>query len=421
MKSMNFLEFQAGVDRLQTRLLGSQLQDFSINDKEIVLLFYSGKPFALRLSLKTPPVFFFEPEVFKLTPNMRKVPMDLFLKKHFLRRTVLDVQYKGEWGRRFEIYFEKDSRDKGKVDIVMVPGFQNVGLFADEKQIHWQKPRPLPDLGSDSRTDVSEFRSLDQIRDEWYHEKKITPASSEASKEPESGNRKLILKKTQAIEKIILQGQENEILAQRMYAMGEQLKYQPISDLAAEDRKWIKERESTDWNREQLFKKAKLLTAKKEGMKARISTLQAEIVKLSMATEPRAPVAKHNNSISGSVSVDTRKLEIDKTISLYMGKNAKDNVQLLKSSQPWEFWFHLKDYPSAYAITRRNKGVIVGHSEMIKMATWFANECFKNKNEKSPSHIEVIVAETRFVKLLKGDRLGRVTFTNGKTLRISMK
>ena len=104
-----------------------------------------------------------------------------------------------------------------------------------------------------------------------------------------------------------------------------------------------------------------------------------------------------------------------------MGKNAKDNVQLLKSSQPWELWFHLKDYPSAYAITRRNKGVTIAHNEMIKMATWFATECFKNKKEKSPTHIEVIVAETRFVKLLKGDRLGRVTYTNGKTLRISMK
>ncbi len=417
---MNFLEFQAGVDRLRARLLGSQLQDFSIDDKEIVLLFYAGKPFALRFSLKTPPVFFFEPEIFKLKPNLRKVPMNLFLKKHFLRRTVVDVQYKDEWGRRFEIYFDRDSQAKGKVEIVMVPGFQNVALFADDKHIHWQKPRPLPDLASDSRADVSEFRSLDQIRDEWYDGKTSTDVS-ESGKTSGPGNQKLILKKTQAIDKIILQGQENKILAKRMYALGELLKYQSIADLAAEDRKWIKERESTDWNREQLFKKAKLLTAKKEGMAARINTLQAEIAKLSEMAEPPATPAKHNNSISGSVSVDTRKLEVDKTISLYMGKNAKDNVQLLKSSQPWELWFHLKDYPSAYAITRRNKGVIVGHNEMIKMATWFASECFKNKKEKSPSHIKVIVAETRFVKLLKGDRLGRVTFTNGKTLRISMK
>lgn len=412
---MNFLEFQAGIERVRDFLIGSQLQDFSIEDKDLILLFYAGKPRVLRLSLKSPPVFFLEPDVFKLNADSRTVPMALFLSRHFLRKEVTEVRSLDEWGRRFEIYFESKDEKPFFMDVTLVPGFQNIGLFAADKRIHWQKPRALSETFLETKGEVAEFRSLDKIREQWYDESKLS-AKAPIEKDWKQEIGKVIQKKTEAIQKIRQQAEDNEMTAQQFYRIGELLKYKSHEDLDDSDKVISKGLE-----REQLFKKGKALIAKKVGMTQRLRILESEIESLSLnLNSPKPPASKHNTSISGKVAVETRKLEVDKSLSLYMGKNAKDNVQLLKSSQPYELWFHLKDYPSAYAITRRNKSTPVDHAELVKMSTWFAKECFKNKKEKSPTHIEVIYTECRFVKLLKGDRLGRVTYTNTKTIRVTI-
>ncbi len=427
---MNFLEFQGGVERVRTLIVGMQFQDFSVHDKELLLLFYANRSFILRLSLKTPPVFFLEDENFKLEKKSQKVPLALFLSKHFLRKKVVDVKYLEEWGRKFEIHFTDEAQNPLVIEIVLVPGFQNVGLFVKDeakgKQVYWNKPRELSEFTSDSKADVAEFRSLDIIREEWYADLKLDSKQRvEKNDSPVADDswkieiRKKIKKKSEAIEKIKQQSNENESVIERLYAIGEQLKYNSISQLSLDDQAWIKQNQSKNTDREQIFKKAKTLAAKKDGMSSRITVLLEEIQTLTRALDLGPPQPKHKISIAGKEDVDTRKLEISPSLSVYMGKNAKDNVQLLKNSQPWEFWFHLKDYPSAYAITRKNKATAVGHADLIKMATWFARECFKNHKEKAPAHIEVIYTECRFVKLLKGDKLGRVTHTNTKTLRVS--
>jgi hypothetical protein len=427
---MNFLEFQGGVERIRALLVGMQFQDFSIQDKEFLLLFYANKSFILRLSLKTPPVFFLEDEKFKLEKKTEKVPLALFLSKHFLRKKVTDVKYLEEWGRKFEIHLKDEKQNPFLIEVILVPGFQNVGLFVNddgkEKKIYWNKPRELAEFTSDSKAEVSEFRSLDIIREEWYADlnssKKQSSEKNNSLVSEESWKielRKKIKKKSEAIEKIKQQSVENEIVIERLYAIGEQLKYKPLSQLSADDQSWLNQTQSKTIDREQIFKKAKVLAAKKDGMNSRITVLIEEIKTLTRSLEQGPPRLKHKISIAGKEDVSTRKLEVGPMLSVYMGKNAKDNVQLLKNSQPWELWFHLKDYPSAYAITRKNKATPVEHADLIKMATWFAKECFKNHKEKAPTHIEVIYTECRFVKLLKGDKLGRVTHTNTKTLRVS--
>lgn len=421
MKSINFLEFQAGVDRVRGLIVGKPFQDFSVQDKELLLLFYANRSIILRLSLKTPPVFFLEDENFKLEKKSEKVPLALFLSKHFLRKKVTDIKYKQEWGRKFEIHLADEMQNIFVIEVILIPGFQNVGLFvkADgkNKHVYWTKPREFSGLAHDVTLEVSDFRSLDRIREEWY--------TSEKTDTPETGEtwkielRKKIKKKSEAIDKIKQQSSENEIIIDRLYKIGEQLKYQSIGALSSDDQAWLQQHQIKKPDREQVFKKAKVLAAKKEGMNGRIAILGEEIQTLTQFLDSGQPPLKHKNSIAGKQVVDTRKYEVSPVLSVYMGKNAKDNVHLLKTSQPWEFWFHLKDYPSAYAITRKNKATKVDHGDLIKMATWFAKECFKNHKEKAPAYIEVIYTECRFVKLLKGDKLGRVTHTNTKTLRVS--
>lgn len=425
MKSMNFLEFQGGVDRLRKLVVGSQFQDFSLNDKDLLLLFYANKSLTVRLSLRTPPVFFIETADFKLEKNIQKVPLALFLSKHFLRKKVVDVKYRDEWGRRFEIHLEDENKNSYVIEITLVPGFQNVALHVNDggkdKRVYWNKPRELGELTEESKSDVSEFRSLDIIRDEWYSEKKYSPKKTNVAVMPDwqLDIQKKIKKKTEAIEKIKQQNLDNESHVVRLYEIGELLKYQTMEQLDESHRMWLKQHQPKDVDREHIFKKAKVLAAKKNGMAERIGLLLKEIQMLTKSLEGSPPQPKHKISPVSQGSVDTRKLEVSSSLNLYMGKNAKDNVQLLKSSQPWELWFHLKDYPSAYAITRRNKTVVIGHAELLMMATWFAKECLRYHKEKTPHYIEVIYTECRFVKLLKGDKLGRVTYANAKTLRVS--
>tara|TARA_B110001454_G_scaffold171291_1_gene162061 strand:- start:91050 stop:92561 length:1512 start_codon:yes stop_codon:yes gene_type:complete len=429
-KSMNFLEFQGGVDRLRKLIVGAQLQDFSVLEKDLLLLFYASRSFILRISLRTPPVFFLESSTYKLEKKSQKVPLGLFLSKHFLRKSVVDVKYLEHWGRKFEIHLSDESGNPLVMEVILVPGFQNVALsvkaLGKTKNVYWNKPRELSEF-SEQKAEVADFRSLEVIREEWYAEKipsdKKVSESVAQTKDVDADWKlevqKKVRKKTEAIEKIKQQNAENEVSVAMLYKIGELLKYQTANQLSDQHQEWLRQYHPKNIDREQIFKKAKTLAAKKDGMSNRIELLLKEIGELTSSLDGPPPQPKHKISAISKGDVDTRKFEVNPNVSLYMGKNAKDNVELLKSSQPWELWFHLKDYPSAYAITRRNKSVTVGHAELVKMAAWFAKECFKNQKEKSPQHIEVIYTECRFVKLLKGDKLGRVTHTNTKTLRVS--
>lgn len=416
MKSMNFLEFQSAIERIRKLIVGIQLQDFVVQEKDLLLLFYASKSCVLHLSLRVPPVVFFEKEDFKLSKNSLKIPLALFMAKHFLRETVSEVRHKNEWGRRFEIHFDSEKR----IEITLVPGFQNVGLYIQEskkeKKVFLNKPKDLPPLTIESDDNVSDFRSIESIRDEWYSGLRPVEKASEDQNWKLDVEKK-IRKKTEAIEKIRQQTTENQSSVARLYELGEQLKYQTFGMLEKEEQDWLRT-QTKEKDRESIFKKAKSLAGKSDGMEQRIQVLLEEIQTLNQSLLGSAPQPKHKISVAGKLDVATRKLEIHSGLNLYMGKNARDNVQLLKSSQPWEVWFHLKDYPSAYAITRRNKSTTLEHSELIKMAVWFAKECFKNHKEKAPAYIEVVYTECRYVKLLKGDKLGRVTFTNSKTLRV---
>ncbi|MBL7542894.1 MAG: hypothetical protein JNL11_03715 [Bdellovibrionaceae bacterium] len=424
MKSMNFLEFQAGVEKIRAAIVGAQLQDFLIQGTDLLLQFYARKSRVLRLSFKTPPVLFFEDENFKLEKTKDRIPLTLFLAKHFLRKSVLEVRYKKDWGRRFEIHLHNDEGGVLWMEVVMVPGYQNVGLFIrenhKEKKVYWNKPKELSVSTGESKVEVSDFRSLEGLRDEWYEQWRKNPSNDAGENVADTWKldiRKKIQKKTNAIEKIKQQSIENDATVNRLYRIGEFAKYKAMGELDKNDQDWLNGI-AKDMDRESIFKKAKALAAKSEGIGGRLQVLQDEILALENTLKGERPELQHKISIAGSADIATRKLEVGVGFSLYMGKNARDNVQLLKSSQPWELWFHLKDYPSAYAITRKNKTTAVEHVHLMKMASWFAKECFKNNKEKAPKHIDVIYTECRYVKLLKGDKLGRVTYANIKNLRV---
>jgi predicted ribosome quality control (RQC) complex YloA/Tae2 family protein len=89
-----------------------------------------------------------------------------------------------------------------------------------------------------------------------------------------------------------------------------------------------------------------------------------------------------------------------------IGKNCKDNFDLIDSADPDDLWFHLRDYPSAHGflgkdfITKENIRLV---AEMIKGKS-------KQKNEKN------IVVEYLPVKFVKKTKLtGTVTLEGTPT------
>lgn len=120
--------------------------------------------------------------------------------------------------------------------------------------------------------------------------------------------------------------------------------------------------------------------------------------------------------------VKTRKLELPSGATVFVGKSAKDNLQLLRKARAWDFWLHIQDIPSAHAILFRNKGQKIPESELIKAAQ-FLVETSKASHADSLLDVkaEVLLAEKRYVQPIKGDKHGRVTHRNAKTLVVSAK
>ena len=123
-----------------------------------------------------------------------------------------------------------------------------------------------------------------------------------------------------------------------------------------------------------------------------------------------------------NLKIETRKKMIDEELDVvcYIGKSAQENVKLLKAAKSWHIWIHLKDYPSAYGILFYGKNLKLSDQHIRAASQWFVEESFRHKKETPGTKVKVIFAECRYVKLIKGDRLGRVTYSLAKELVISV-
>ena len=92
-----------------------------------------------------------------------------------------------------------------------------------------------------------------------------------------------------------------------------------------------------------------------------------------------------------------------------VGKNEKGNISLLKNSKKDDFWFHLKDIPSAHVIIKTNKQNL--SNEIIKMA---AKICV-NFSVKNSGNFEVDYTKRANVKVVDG---AFVNYINYKTINI---
>lgn len=92
-----------------------------------------------------------------------------------------------------------------------------------------------------------------------------------------------------------------------------------------------------------------------------------------------------------------------------VGKNEIANANLLKNASKDDFWFHLKDYPSAHIIVKTNKQKL--NDEVILMA---AKICV-NFSVKQSGNYAVDYTKRQFVKIISGSN---VNYINQMTIYV---
>ena len=113
-----------------------------------------------------------------------------------------------------------------------------------------------------------------------------------------------------------------------------------------------------------------------------------------------------------------RKFQLADDLIVYLGKNAAENLAILRKAQPFDFWVHLRDRPGAHAILRRSRGRNVTDAEFIKAGAYVAEQSLKRRaSELKGESFDLLIVECRFVRPIKGDKLGRVNYTNDRVLR----
>jgi predicted ribosome quality control (RQC) complex YloA/Tae2 family protein len=185
---------------------------------------------------------------------------------------------------------------------------------------------------------------------------------------------------------------------------------------------FIDKRRKLSWNIEQCFTKARETEGKLHGTEQRKAKLLSEISKLEQESrkpkglgEPK-PQMVADDPLKNS-GVDGRSFKINQEVTAFAGKNAADNMKLLRRARPWDFWLHVQDQPSAHVIVFRNKSTSVSDAVLRDIIGWMLKLQLGPKLAKhSKEKFKVIVAECRHVRSIKGDRLGRVHYQNERIL-----
>ncbi|MNK06194.1 hypothetical protein D3C87_240860 [compost metagenome] len=418
MKALNQQELQTFVDTFNPVLEGAQLQDILSNDRGLALGFRKQVHFWLILDLvpNTPMMLLFQEECpFKKAAKPK--PLSLFLNSHGKNLLFEKMEVLTSLGRVVRLFL-KSSQKSVELEIRLIPKQCNLLVRADGKSIAWEKPLDLKE--APALDYVPEVRSLEEIHSEWLKEQNSSQKNSlDPVAQWEKQKEKDLEKKRKALVEIQKQLEaEKEIL---WYEAGEWLKAHGSLEVPEHLTSFIDRRESLSWNMENCFFKAKQALQKKEGARTRLEELEKEVLFLEKSRyqdKSKKPVLV---DLMKKADARGRKLHLKSGAIAYCGKSGADNLALLRQAKAWDYWLHLKDYPGAHAIIHRQRDQVISEEELNEVSDWVARESLSSKSLILGQKMAVVVVETRFVRPIKGDKLGRVTYHSERTLNLTLR
>ena len=414
MKSLDMNELVSFCEWLGEELVGAQLQDVWTDGKALVLQFYRAKDlfFVIHLHPTTPMVWlqFHRPQVLK-----RPKPVTLFMNAHARNLLFKGVGVITERGR--SLLMTLANREKFcEIEIDLIPKNPNLMVSAEDKKIFWNKPKNLPPpVFAIEKIEDRDWLSWCEEASQFIFERKSEDKKGPAGNSPN----KALEKKQKAIEALDKQMNSNE--GDRLRELGELLK--STDPLPEHLKDLFDSRQSRAQNREKVFQRAKDLKRKKEGTAQRIEILKKEIEDLQKKIEKGEVTPSKAPSLANramqKAEAKGRKIVFEDGLEAVLGKSAADNLAILRQARGWDFWIHLKDEPSAHAILFRNRQQEVPDAVIQKVAQWVWQE---SKGKKPPPlRFEVLVVECRYVRPIKGDRLGRVNYQNPRVYSFASK
>lgn len=409
MKGLTQVELEALVEEISETLVGAQLQEVAVNDRFLVFSFYRESMRWLMLDLhNNTPVGLVYEQAPPLKKSPHKKPLGLFLNSHFKGRYLQAVSILKDFGRVFLLNFGEDRT----LEVRLIPRQVNVLALSQGKALSWDKPLPLspPPEG----IIVTEARSLKGIRQEWEQSLKVAAPAVDPKVQWEKQKQKDLEKKRKALVEIRAhiqnpQDQEWRQVGLRLKELGD------LTLLSEAEMRYVDKAQSLSWNIENAFAKAKQLAQKKEGARERLIVLEKEIQDLEGKTYSSRSHQPARADLMKQAEARGRKLHLESGAIVYCGKSAADNLALLRKAKAWDLWLHLKDYPGAHAIIHRQREQVISERELLLASEWVVKESFASKNVDIGARLDLVIVECRFVRPLKGDKLGRVTYHSEKT------
>lgn len=425
MKALSISELDEFVSSLQP-LIGAELGGCLISNRDIAFELRKGP---LRtwvgVDVNSHFPFIYSREALPFAIPKQKLPMSLFLKANFSGAQLYSIRRVSRWGRVlvFEFKFEEAF---GHFEFHLFPRGSNMLAQVGDKEMALKKPKPLVEFVSEEPTAKTQepVRVLEDVYQYWL---------SRRTNEKPNSSRKLGLTRAQKIKKL-----EKAIIKIEMSTEEKsQLKWKQCGDLLVSSQslprafedfpELLKRDQSLAWNIENCFQSHKKRELKQKGTQDRLISLKKELTELEQMSDEVFQKSQKkalesqflSSKKKGGSSLRARSLKLDSGLQVSVGKSAQDNLALLRKARPWDYWLHLKDFPSAHAILFRNKKQIISESDFLAAAQFLVKvSTEKNRGLQLGEKVGVIMAESRFVSPIKGDSLGRVTFKNEKVLSI---
>lgn len=420
MKALTQQELQTFVTSIFPAVEGAQLQEVQVSDRGLALGFHRETMLWLILDLvpNTPMMLLFE-ENSPFKKGAKSKPVALFLNSHARNLYLHKLEVQTEFGRVVKMLL-KNSHKECEIEVRMIPKQCNVIVKAEGKQIAWERPLDLtpPPLVENP----PQARSIEEIHEEWLA-MQGAGGGQKTALDPvaqwEKQKQKDLEKKRKAlaeIQKQIESDKENLWIEAGTY-----LKTHGTLDVPDELKSCIDRKQSLSWNIENCFSKAKQLVGKKEGARERLTELVGEIAQLEKSQYSEKRQKNQLVDLMQKTEARGRKLHLDSGALAYCGKSAADNLALLRQAKAWDYWLHLKDYPGAHAIIHRQRDQEVPPNEVQEVAAWVAKESLSSKSLMVGQKVAVVMVECRFVRPIKGDKLGRVTYHSEKTFHFTLR
>lgn len=392
MKQLNVQEIRSLVLEAG-ELVGAQLQEIRSSVDQLALGFWHKQSriwLLIGMKPSIPYIVVLFDKILKI--KKKEKPVALFLKAHAINKRLKKIYLLGD-----EKTTEENKRGDRQVfidlwnvqiKVILVPHRHNIFVIKGDKSISWNQPKVLSTNKIYYKSE--KCRSPDQIREEIFKTSVV-----KKKKEKISPKEKLIDVKRKLQERY--SSSKNEWKKISLW-----LKENWSLDVPEVWKEYIDRNLSIEENFKICVDKAKRETEKKKKLLTRIKEIERDLT-----------LAPQNTPLKKGLYFEHKDLRI------FIGKNAKENLKLLRQAKSWHYWLHLRDFPGAHGIIACGRNRLLTADEIKLFSQPLFRATFRSrKNRIYGEHFDVIVAQVKYVKPIKNDKHGRVVYTHDKNYRL---